>query len=132
MNIIYRAFDGKEFEEKDDCINYEEKIIAEKYKNDIIGLSEEFEQISLFDGVENFFQESYFVLVKTDEAVNFIEENSYNWNVYTPPLKKGTFYFNEMNNEWQDIDEKINEFYQEIEEMTGIKNKLYRLSQDDN
>lgn len=32
MDIIYRAFDGKEFEKEDDCLCYEKEITAEKYK----------------------------------------------------------------------------------------------------
>lgn len=54
MDIIYRAFDGKEFEEEDDCLYYEREIIANKYKNDIIGLDDNLEEINLFDGIENF------------------------------------------------------------------------------
>lgn len=132
MDIIYRAFDGKEFEEEDDCLYYEREIIANKYKNDIIGLNKEFEKISLFDGIENFFQKSYFILIKTNEAVDFIKENNFNWNFYTPSFGKGTYYYDQIVDEWRAIDEKVNKFYQDIEEMMKIKRKLYRLSEDEN
>lgn len=46
MDIIYKAFDGKEFEEEKDCLYYEREIIANKYKNDIIGLNKEFEKLA--------------------------------------------------------------------------------------
>ena len=132
MDIIYRAFDGKEFEEEDDCLYYEREIIANKYKNDIIGLNKEFEKISLFDGIENFFQKSYFILIKTNEAVDFIKENNFNWNFYIPSFEKGTYYYDQTVDEWRAIDEKVNKFYQDIEEMMKIKRKLYRLSEDKN
>ena len=115
MDIIYRAFDGKEFEEEDDCLYYEREIIANKYKNDIIGLDDNLEEINLFDGIENFFQKSYFILIKTNEAVDFIKENNFNWNFYIPSFGKGTYYYDQIVGEWRAIDEKVNKFYQDIE-----------------
>lgn len=64
MDIIYRAFDGKEFEKEDDCLCYEKEIIAEKYKNDIIGLDDNLEEINLFDGMNNFFPKKLFYSYK--------------------------------------------------------------------
>ena len=57
MNIIYRAFDGKEFEGENDCLYYEREITANKYKNDIIGLNEGLEEINLFNGMSDFSKE---------------------------------------------------------------------------
>lgn len=132
MDIIYRAFDGKEFEEENDCLHYEREITANKYKNDIIGLNEGLEEINLFNGMTDFFQESYFVLIKTNEAADFIEENSSNRDFYIPSIRKGEYYYDKMDDEWKTIDEKLNELYRDIEEITEIKRKLYRLSEDKN
>lgn len=132
MDIIYRAFDGKEFEGENDCLYYEREITANKYKNDIIGLNEGLEEINLFDGISNFFQKSYFVLIKTNEAADFIEENSSNRDFYIPSIRKGEYYYDKMDDEWKTIDEKLNELYRDIEEITEIKRKLYRLSEDKN
>lgn len=132
MDIIYRAFDGKEFEGENDCFYYEREITANKYKNDIIGLNEDLEEINLFNGISDFFQKSYFVLIKTNEAADFIEENSSNCDFYIPSIRKGEYYYDKMDDEWKTIDEKLNELYRDIEEITEIKRKLYRLSEDKN
>lgn len=132
MDVIYRAFDGKEFEEEDDCLYYEKEITAEKYKNDIIGLDDNLEEINLFDGMNNFFQRSYFILIKTNEAADFIEENSSNCDFRIPHVRKGEYYYDKADYEWRTIDEKVSELYRDIEEITEIKRKLYRLSEDKN
>lgn len=132
MDIIYRAFDGKEFEGENDCLYYEREITAEKYKNDIIGLNEALERINLFDGMNDFFQRSYFILVKTNEAADFIEENSSNCDFYIPSIGKGEYYYDKADDEWRIMDEKLNELYRDIEEMTEIKRKLYCLSESEN
>ena len=132
MDIIYRASDGKEFEEEDDCLCYEKEITAEKYKNDIIGLDDNLEEINLFDGMNNFFQRSYFILIKTNEAADFIEENSSNCDFCIPHVRKGEYYYDKTDYEWRTIDEKVSELYRDIEEIVEIKRKLYRLSEDKN
>lgn len=132
MDIIYRAFDEKEFEKEDDCLCYEKEITAEKYKNDIIGLDDNLEEINLFDGMNNFFQRSYFILIKTNEAADFIEENSSNCDFRIPHVRKGEYYYDKTDYEWRTIDEKVSELYRDIEEIVEIKRKLYRLSEDKN
>lgn len=132
MDIIYRAFDGKEFEKEDDCFCYEKEITAEKYKNDIIGLDDNLEEINLFDGMNNFFQRSYFILIKTNEAADFIEENSSNCDFCIPHVRKGEYYYDKTDCEWRTIDEKVSELYRDIEEIVEIKRKLCRLSEDKN
>lgn len=132
MDIIYRAFDGKEFEEEDDCLCYEKEITAEKYKNDIIGLDDNLEETNLFGGMNDFFQRSYFILIKTNEAADFIKENSSNCDFRIPHVRKGEYYYDETDSEWRTIDEKVSELYRDIEEIVEIKRKLYRLSEDKN
>lgn len=132
MDVIYRAFDGREFEEEDDCIYYEREITAIKYKKDIIGLSDDLEEINLFDGTNNFFQKSYFIFIKTNEAADFIEENCSDYDFCDLTIKKGTYYYDKTCDEWRTMDEKLNELYRDIEEMTEIKRKLYRLSENEN
>ena len=132
MDIIYRAFDGKEFEGENDCLYYEREITANKYKNDIIGLNEGLEEINLFNGMGDFFQGSYFILIKTNEAADFIEKIRPDCDLYIPFIKKGAYYYDKTVDEWRTIDEKINELYKEVEQMIKIKNKLYRLSQNKN
>lgn len=132
MDIIYRAFDGKVFEKEDDCLCYEKEITAEKYKNDIIGLDDNLEEINLFDGMNNFFQRSYFILIKTNEAADFIEENSSNCDFRIPHVRKGEYYYDKTDSEWRTIDEKVSELYRDIEEIVEIKRKLYRLREDKN
>lgn len=132
MDIIYRAFDGKEFEGENDCLYYEREITANKYKNDIIGLNDFLEETNLFDGIGDFFRRSYFVLIKTNEAADFIEKISSERDFYIPSIGKGEYYYDKTDDEWRTIDEKVNELYRDIEEMMEIKRKLYRLSEDEN
>ena len=80
----------------------------------------------------NFFQRSYFILIKTNEAADFIEENSSNCDFRIPHVRKGEYYYDKTDYEWRNMDEKLNELYRDIEEMTEIKRKLCRLSEDKN
>lgn len=82
--------------------------------------------------MNNFFQNSYFILIKTNEAADFIEENSSNCDFCIPHVRKGEYYYDKTDYEWRTIDEKVSELYRDIEEIVEIKRKLYRLSEDKN
>lgn len=129
MDIIYRAFDGKEFDCEDDCLKYETMINAKRFKSNIVGLGESGEEIGLSDGLEQFFQDSYFVFVKTQEAVDFI--NNMDLMIKSPYCEmEEYYYYDEGEDEWISINEKINELYGEIEELSQIKRKLYNLTKN--
>ena len=122
MRLIYESFDGEQFETKEDCFNHEAKIIAREYGNDIVGLDVYNRKVSLAEGLEKFFQKSYFLLFRTDKAIDFMSFHHF---------KKGAFFYNSEAGEWLDMDWKIGEIRQAMEGLEEIKNKLYSSEQSD-
>ena len=56
MEIIYRAFDGKEFEDEFDCQEYEEKLSIQNLGRDLIMVDSDFDPVTCGDDI------SYFVV----------------------------------------------------------------------
>ena len=131
MRLIYESFDGEQFETKEDCFNHEAKIIAREYGNDIVGLDVYNRKVSLAEGLEKFFQKSYFLLFRADKAIDFIKDQNLDQYFELPPLQKGAFFYNSEAGEWLDMDWKIGEIRQAMEGLEEIKNKLYSSEQSD-
>ena len=116
MLTIYESFDGVQFTNKNDCHKHEIEIIK-LYKKDIIGLNECGERIDLYDGIDFFFQESYFM----NKAFSEVES--------CPALDEpGVYYFNDDILEWEDADEKISSLYEEMEFIKGRKEMLFKIA----
>lgn len=127
MLTIYESFDGVQFTNKNDCHKHEIGIIK-LYEKDIIGLNECGERISLYDGIDFFFQESYFLFIKSKEAIDFMNK-AFSEVESCPALDEpGVYYFNDDISEWEDADEKISSLYEEMEFIKGRKEMLFKIA----
>ena len=127
MSTIYESFDGVQFTNKNDCHKHEIEIIK-PYENDIIGLNECGERIDLYDGIDFFFQESYFLFIKSKEAIDFMNK-AFSEVESCPALDEpGVYYFNDDILEWEDADEKISSLYEEMEFIKGRKEMLFKIA----
>lgn len=67
MEIIYRAFDGKEFEDEYDCQEYEDKLVIKNLGRDLTMVNDEFEPVTCGDDV-------YYFVVRSRVARDKIKE----------------------------------------------------------
>lgn len=127
MLTIYESFDGVQFTNENDCHKHEIEIIK-LYEKDIIGLNECGERIDLYDGIDFFFQESYFLFIKSKEAIDFMNK-AFSEVESCPALDEpGVYYFNDDILEWEDADEKISSLYEEMEFIKGRKEMLFKIA----
>lgn len=127
MLTIYESFDGVQFTNENDCRKHETEIIK-FYEKDIIGLNECGERISLYDGIDFFFQESYFLFIKSKKAIDFMNK-AFSEMESCPALDEpGVYYFNDDNLEWEDADEKISSLCEEMEFIRERKKMLFKIA----
>lgn len=125
MEIIYRADDGKEFEDEDECLEYErlhnEK--TNKMLSEIHAFTERGYEIKVGDGpreydIENMLMETMYVTFDSEEALEFFDEQQEYYG-YRPihecaGYKDGDVYiYKDGADEWESTMENI-EHYQEI------------------
>lgn len=127
MLTIYESFDGEKFINENDCHKHETEIIK-LYEKDIIGLNECGEMISLYDGIDFFFQESYFLFIKSKEAIDFMNKTFSEVESYPVLDEPGVYYFNDDNLEWENADEKISSLHEEMEFIRGRKETLFKIA----
>lgn len=110
MEIIYKAFDGKIFDDEDDCLFYEKTLTLKFFSKDIVCLDEKGNLISVEDDFDYVYRRTQFLKIQTDEAANFI------YNVYGYKIGNGTkglFYYDEnlgwkdFRSHWKEVSEKF-------------------------
>lgn len=129
MEIIYRANDGTEFTNEQDCINHEnvESYICDK--KHFIAFNSDFEPYDITpDGIEYVFEMMEYFICLTDEAVTAFDTLYKHCGFCFPveELKARTYYGWEVANidQWDafpDVWEAINK---EIDRVMGIENAL--------
>lgn len=67
MEIIYRAFDGEEFEDEYACQEYEEKLSIKNLGRELTMVNDEFEPVTCGDDV-------YYFVVRSEAARHKIQE----------------------------------------------------------
>lgn len=95
MDITYVAFDGKRFDDEDECREYETRLRNIKFAKDAMFFNSKGEPLS-FD--EDGFLSATFILCKTDAAAEYLQ-NEYSHNYYTPwddfPMEAGCWIHDE-------------------------------------
>lgn len=115
--IRYIANDETVFYDEDECRNYEINTEFEKHKNSIIFLNEKGENITE-RGLVCCLDESYFLQVKTMEALCFLKEQFDDfgiegpWNYNKCDEKVGAYYYDDG---WHDFEAKIKEVKEKCE-----------------
>lgn len=129
MEIIYRANDGTEFTNEQDCINYENVTDCLCDKKHFIAFNSDFEPYDITqDSIANALEMMEYFICLTDEAVAAFESMYDHMGFYAPvdEVKVNTYYGWEVGNpdQWDafpDVWESINK---EIDRVIGIENAL--------
>ena len=113
---IYIAFDGKEFDDENECERYESKELQDKYGESLFVYDKDGKKISL-DEDYHLCQYSQYITCKTKEAFDYLNEifdNCVNTIDYDGKFP-ASFYYNFETNEWEDIEHHIKELQDEID-----------------
>lgn len=130
MEIIYQAFDGKKFDSEDECIMYENEKRSNTWKNDIIGFDSGMNQANSEDGFDSLFRHSFYIVVKTEAAIRFLQENkdelgSFVFDFCEECNKPGCYFYDDNEDKWKNMDDIINDCYKEIKRLDGLKKHLW-------
>ena len=129
MEIIYRANDGTEFTDEQDCVNYENRMSCLCDKKHFIAFNSDFEPYDITpDTIENALEMMEYFICLTDEAVAAFD-SAYKEAGFCAPvdeIKVNAYYGWEVANidQWDafpDVWESINK---EIDRVMGIENAL--------
>lgn len=113
----YIAFDGKEFEDYNECERYENKELQDKYGKDLLVYNEDGELIP-FNNDYSLAQDSAYVVCKSKEALDYLNK-TLNYNRVDKIDYEGkfpaSFYYNFEMDEWEEIAPHIKELQEEID-----------------
>ena len=114
---IYIAFDGKEFEDENECERYESKELEDKYGKDLL-VYDNNGKLLPFNNDYYLSQNSVYVVCKSEEALNFLNKtfndnrvNKIDYNGNFP----ASFYYDFMTDKWEEIAPRIKELQDEID-----------------
>ena len=114
---VYIAFDGKKFDDENECERYESKELQDKYGKDLLVYNEDGELIP-FDNDYRLSQDSAYVVCKSEEALNYLNKtfndnrvNKIDYNGKFP----ASFYYDFTAARWKEIATHIKELQKEID-----------------
>ena len=113
---IYIAFDGKEFEDENECERYESKELQDKYGESLFVYDKDGKKISL-DEDYHLCQYSQYITCKTKEALDYLNKifdgyvNTIDYNGKFPV----SFYYDFTADRWREIAPHIKELQKEID-----------------
>lgn len=113
----YIAFDGKEFEDCNECERYESKRLQEKYGKDLLVYNEDGELIPV-DNDGCLAQDSAYVVCKSKEALDYLNKTLYYNRVNEIDYEgkfPASFYYNFKMDEWEEIAPHIKELQDKID-----------------
>lgn len=119
MEVIYRAFDGKEFFDEYSCEEHEQQIKAKEYNKEITGFNYYGLPLSIIDNLAEFVDGAYFIGVKTESAVKFIQEVYEGEEFARVCTKVGAYKYVCETDKWENIDTIIAELEQTKEKLMG-------------
>lgn len=116
MDIIYRAYDGKEFDKSNDCHNYELKKQLEEM--DIIALNKDKKPVNIFLR----YDDCYFLKLNSLENYQKIQNFFDNEGLILLPdphtlNTEYKFYYNDRYTEWIDVYQRKLELEKELQDL---------------
>ena len=119
MEIIYRAFDGKEFDDEEECLNYELKVKTENFtkSNHLAFFDEEGNRINI--SIFKALNEAEFMSISTENAFEIVERVG-NKFCLEYPSDCGLWQWDDDHDKWVTVDYKI-------EELTKILNLYHKI-----
>ena len=130
MKIIYRANDGTEFTDKQDCVNYENRMSCLCDKKHFIAFNKYLKPYDITsDTIENVFEMMEYFICLTDEAVAAFNSMCEQTGIFAPMngIKVLTYYGWEVENsdQWDAFPDVYNAFNERFEKLMRIENTLY-------
>ena len=114
---VYIAFDGKEFDDYNECERYEIKELQNKYGKDLLVYDENGKLIAL-DNDYWLSHSSAYIICKSEKALNYLNKifdyNGVN-NVDYDGNFPASFYYDFTTYEWKEIKSRIKELQDEID-----------------
>ena len=119
MEIIYRAKDGKIFDNEWACEDYENALECQKLANSLVWWNSEREPIPVSKDVDNL----YFFYIKSEEAIDFMDSICYSngWLIYDGLEVGGMYYWNRLTDSFYNTAEQIDRLNDEIRELRKIR-----------
>ena len=114
---VYIAFDGKKFDDENECERYENKKLQDKYGKYLLVYNEDGKLLS-FDNDYCLFQESAYVVCKSEEALNYLNKIFYDNNANCIDYEGNfpvSFYYDFMTDKSEEIAPRIKELQDEID-----------------
>lgn len=129
MEIIYRANDGTEFTDEQDCINYEGVTDCLCNKKHFIAFNSDLEPYDVtLDDIEHVLEVMEYFVCLTDEAVNAFNSMYNKIGFCTPDggVKVNVYYGWEVENpdQWDAFSDVREEMNNKIDRLTFIENAL--------
>ena len=130
MEIIYRANDGTEFTNEQDCINYENVANCLYDKKHFIAFDSNLEPYDITpNNIEDIFEMMEYFVCLTDEAVAAFNSMCEQTGICAPMngIKVLTYYGWEVENsdQWDAFPDVWNELNKRFEKLMRIENTLY-------
>ena len=129
MEIIYRANDGMEFTDEQDCVNYENRMSCLCDKKHFIAFNSDLEPYDITPNtIENVLEVMEYFICLTDEAVVAFDL-AYKETGFCAPvdeIKVNTYYGWEVANidQWDALPDVWEAINKEIDRVMGIENAL--------
>lgn len=112
--IMYKANDGKLFNNADDCIEYEFEVFGKSLKNELLMFDEDHEKIELL--IDTNYDLVHYVILKTKEAYDyFIKQNNILGLATNGIDFIGAYYFSRESYKWESIADKIEDLQNELD-----------------
>lgn len=110
---MYKANDGKLFDDVDDCVEYEFELFGKTLKNDLLMFNEDHEQIKL--SVDTDYNLVHYVVLKTKEAYDYFMERNDVLGLSVDGISYlGAYYYNTYSYEWEPIENKVKDLQNEL------------------
>ena len=129
MEIIYRANDGMEFTDEQDCVNYEDRMNCLCDKKHFIAFNSNLEPYGITpDRIEGVLEMMEYFVCLTDEAVNAFNSMYKQIGFCAPDdgVKVNTYYGWEVTipDQWEALPDVWEAINKEIDRIMGIENAL--------
>jgi hypothetical protein len=128
MEIIYKAKDGKIFDSKRECENYENTLECSRVASSLFWWNNKREPIPVSIDADSL----YYFYIKSEDALEFMEEvfRDYGWSAYDDLKVGGMYYWNDMAESFYNTGEQIDRLNDEINELQNIRRFMWDRGQE--